>query len=77
MPNSFMKNRKGKLYHPEIVRAGAMLNGRHLEPKAVADAKNWRMGRYRQFSARPILKLSFKDRHLFRSLELEFKKGLA
>ncbi len=76
MPNSFMKNRKGKLHHPEIVRAGATLNGRYLEPKAVAAARTWRMNRYKELSKINILSMTFKERHLWRRLELEFKDGV-
>ncbi len=75
MPNSFMKNRKGKLHHPEIARAGAISNGRHLEPKAVAAARAWRMNRYKELSKINILSMTFKERHLWRRLELEFKDG--
>ena len=74
-----VKFRAKKLYHPEGATASAIQRGRHLEPEAVNTAKNYRMGLLRQLSQRPILSLTFKERHQLHNLQVEFKtkKGKA
>lgn len=75
MRSSFLKKRKGQPHHPGGMTAGAMINGRYLETAAVTRAKTWRSNMFKYLSGQHILRLTFKQRHLLRSLQLEFKKG--
>ena len=70
MRNSLMrKNRKRTLHHPEIVTAGSLVNGRHLEPGAIRMARTWCDKRYKELSSRSVSSLSNKERHLLQRLE--------
>ncbi len=73
MGRASMLRKRRTLHHPENLSASSMGRGRHLEPKAIERALHWRMGRFRQLMQVPICALSFKDRHLLRTLKLEFE----
>lgn len=51
--------------------SSALKRGRTLNPEAVEDAKKWREDKLRELEKRPILSLSFKERHLLKTLQAQ------
>ena len=51
----------------------ALRRGRTLDPKAVEKARQWRKKRLEELESKPILSMSFKERHELHNLQAQQK----
>lgn len=55
----------------EVKMSSALARGRTLSPDAVEKAKKWREKRIKELEAKPIISLSFKERHELHNLKAQ------